>query len=523
MMNNKVNIFEELNKMKNLIYAKSGVVISEQDAMDTDIDTVRNQLVSNTGFLNNVDEQKIVDILKKYATDKNTFQNFLNQFEQKYKVKVNNIMGSSFSTSDQAEIDDLNSVLSKIGLRFTVSNGIANFEDLAQLRQKNIASNYCSVKGDKIENPKLTFNGRRWVDFVSVNKVTEAEIAAAKATCPTVIVPPAAGAAAGAAETPANAETPAATNLTDRQKNINFNYCSVKNGKIENTKSVANGKAFNEYVSAYKITAAEIAEAKKTCPNVVVAPPAPAGPTPTQRLATTAKSLGIQNPKMDVATLQTILNTLNQGGSGLTESKNSVNEELNKMKYILGYQRGRVISEQDAAQTQQAATQPAATPKDLIRQIQTVLKTKYNANLGKFGAKGDGIDEKWGNLTQTALENALKTIADVKQRRETETQQTTTQDTAIQQAAEKGRMEIPQTNNLPNLPGIQQKQDIYTTLVNNKTLVTRPNGNIVYKGVDLTSTQRQELETKLKTMGYNLSTDNRDKTYGDKLIFKKNQ
>jgi hypothetical protein len=161
------------------------------------------------------------------------------------------------------------------------------------------------------------------------------------------------------------------------------------------------------------------------------------------------------------------LNTLNQGGSGLTESKNLVNEELNKMKYMLGYQRGRVISEQDAAQpqpaatqpaaTQPAATQPAATPKDLIRQIQTVLKTKYNANLGKFGAKGDGIDEKWGNLTQTALENALKSIADVKQRRETETQQTTTQDTAIQQAAEKGRMAVPQTNNLPTQKGIQQR------------------------------------------------------------------
>jgi ribosomal protein L13E len=340
-----------------------------------------------------------------------------------------------------------------------------------------------------------------------------------------VIVPPAAGAAAGAAETPANAETPAATNLTDRQKTINFEYCNVKNGKIENAKSSSNGITWQNYVSTYKITPEEIAVAKPTCPNVVVpnVGGGQTGPTPTQRLATTAKSLGIQNPKMDVATLQTILNTLNQGGSGLTESKNSVNEELNKMKYILGYQRGRVISEQDAAQTQQAATQPAATPKDLIRQIQTVLKTKYNANLGKFGEKGDGIDEKWGNLTQTALENALKTIADVKQRRETETQQTTTQDTAIQQAAEKGRMEIPQTNNLPNLPGIQQKQDIYTTLVNNKTLVTRPNGNIVYQGVDLTSTQRQELETKLKTMGYNLSTDNRDKTYGDKLIFKKNQ
>ena len=93
----------------------------------------------------------------------------------------------------------------------------------------------------------------------------------------------------------------------------------------------------------------------------------------------------------------------------------------------------------------------------MIRQIQTVLKTKYNANLGKFGAKGDGIDEKWGNLTQTALDNALKSIADLKQKRETETQQTNTQDAAIQQAAEKGRMEIPQTNNLPTQQGIQQR------------------------------------------------------------------
>jgi ribosomal protein L13E len=259
---------------------------------------------------------------------------------------------------------------------------------------------------------------------------------------------------------------------------------------------------------------------------------------------------------MDVATLQTILNTLNPPDQGLTESKNSVNEELNKMKYMLGYQRGRVISEQQGvvlptndplsglpiqsrtinlnqtttdtntqaqpAATQQAATQPAATPKDLIRQIQTVLKTKYNANLGKFGSKGDGIDEKWGNLTQTALENALKSIADVKQRRETETQQTTTQDTAIQQAAEKGRMEVPQTNNLPNLPGIQQKQDIYTTLVNNKTLLTRNQNTVIYNGPDLSSAQRNELEQSMSQKGYRISKDNRDFRSGDKIIFKKN-
>jgi hypothetical protein len=498
MMKNKVNIFEELNKMKNLIHVKSGVVISEQaDNITKDIDIVRNQLVTNTGFLNNVDEQQVVNILKKYATDKNTFQNFLDKYKEKYKVNVTDVMGSSFSGSDQEEIDDLNSVISKIGLRFRVSNGIAKFEDLAQLRQKNINHYYCSLKDGKITLPGTAFDGDEWKVYANQYKITEAEIAAAKATCPTVVVPPVDGTPAPASGADAGAAAGAAAGT--------------------NT-------------------------------------PAPAaGPTPTQRFATTATSLGIQNPKMDVATLQTILNTLNQGGSGLTESKNLVNEELNKMKYIFGYQRGRVISEQDAAQTQQsqpAATQPAATqqaatqqaatqqaatqqaatqqatPKDLIRQIQTVLKTKYNANLGKFGAKGDGIDEKWGNLTQTALENAMKSIADVKQRRETETQQTTTQDTAIQQAAETGRMEIPQTNNLPNLPGIQlgnqQKQDIYTTLVNNKTLLTRNQNTVIYNGPDLSSAQRNELEQSMSQKGYRISKDNRDFRSGDKIIFKKN-
>jgi hypothetical protein len=153
------------------------------------------------------------------------------------------------------------------------------------------------------------------------------------------------------------------------------------------------------------------------------------------------------------------------------------------MKYMLGYQRGRVISEQDAAQpqpaqpaatqpaatqpaatqpaatqpAQQSTTQPASTPKDLITQIQTVLKSKYNAQLGNFGPKKDGVDGSWGNLTQTALDSALKSVADLKQKRATETQQTATQDTAIQQAAETGRMAIPQTNNLPTQPGVQTK------------------------------------------------------------------
>jgi hypothetical protein len=88
-----------------------------------------------------------------------------------------------------------------------------------------------------------------------------------------------------------------------------------------------------------------------------------------------------------------------------------VNEELNKMKYLLGYQKGKVISEQSlvsstttptAAATQTSAA-PAATAEDVIKQIQTTLNTKYGAKLT--------VDGKWGNLTQTAFEAAIKSKA----------------------------------------------------------------------------------------------------------------
>ena len=394
MMNNKVNIFEELNKMKNLIYAKSGVVISEQN-IATDIDTIVKNIASNS--LSSENEKAVVNTIINNSKTKQDFENLLSQFKSKTGKDLATELPKVLQPGrDPNEVSQLKNHLSGIGI----------------------------TMGE-------TKRDGRWEGFSFTGL----------------------------------------GGSSSRQQVITTNYCAVKDGKVRHS----NGVVFdwNTYASSNKVTEAEIAEAKKTCPNVDVAPssntPAPAaGPTPAQRFATTATSLGIQNPKMDVATLQTILNTLNQGGSGLTESKNLVNEELNKMKYMLGYQRGRVISEQDAAQpaqpaatqpaaTQPAATQPASTPKDLIRQIQTVLKTKYNANLGKFGLKGDGIDEKWGNLTQTALDNALKSIADLKQKRETETQQTNTQDAAIQQAAEKGRMEIPQTNNLPTQQGIQQR------------------------------------------------------------------
>jgi len=244
-----------------------------------------------------------------------------------------------------------------------------------------------------------------------------------------------------------------------RQQNVNSIYCSVRNGIITNKSSQFKGTKWASWVSTFAVKPAEITAAEAVCPRTATL----TSLTPaqvTQKFADSAKTLGIQNPQMDVATLQTILNTLNQGGSGLTESKNPVNEELNMMKYLLGYQRGKVISEQDAAAAvqptdaqptaeQPTAAQPTVTPQDLIGQIQTLLNTKFKEKLT--------VDKKWGNMTQTALENALKSMGDLSQRRAAETKQTTTQDAAIQQAAEKGRMAIPQTNNLPQVAGVQTK------------------------------------------------------------------
>lgn len=139
--------------------------------------------------------------------------------------------------------------------------------------------------------------------------------------------------------------------------------------------------------------------------------------------------------------------------------KEILSEEINSMKYLLGYKRGVVISEQQAPQlgsiqpsnqstanmfkdslaaanqmatnnpfepkTQVPSTQTTApatgTPAaaapatnlsvpDLIKQVQTVLKTKFNANLGTSGPNKDGIDGVWGKNTQAALESAIKTL-----------------------------------------------------------------------------------------------------------------
>lgn len=54
-------------------------------------------------------------------------------------------------------------------------------------------------------------------------------------------------------------------NLSERQKNINDNFCKVKNGVIVNASSQNNGMPWDNFVKAYSVTNEEIETAKKSC------------------------------------------------------------------------------------------------------------------------------------------------------------------------------------------------------------------------------------------------------------------
>jgi hypothetical protein len=225
--------------------------------------------------------------------------------------------------------------------------------------------------------------------------------------------------------------------------------------------------------------------------------------------------------------------------------KNLVNEELNKMKYLLGYHRGMVISEQDA---------PAATTKDVIKQIQRILVDKYKVNLGTTGDLGDGVDGDWGNLTQSALE---KVVA-LKKARKEQSQQSVPDATknvmpsteitpggqyggapaaatittapsaasaaapvAATPAAATPAAATPAAATTPATA--ESPSDLYTRLVKNNLLVGRLNGKkAVYKGPDLSQEDNQKLQSYLSQQGYRLSTfDNDYETASDKLVFRR--
>jgi hypothetical protein len=88
-----------------------------------------------------------------------------------------------------------------------------------------------------------------------------------------------------------------------------------------------------------------------------------------------------------------------------------------------------------------SAAAGGTAPVEVIKKIQTILKTKYGANLGTSGPNKDGVDGKWGKLTQTAFENAVKNIKPAAQGTTTPqqaTQQVTQQNAPASQEQEVG-------------------------------------------------------------------------------------
>jgi hypothetical protein len=143
-MNNKGNIFEELNKMKGLIHAKAGTVISEQ--------ATANQLLATSKGFGPVTVQMADQLVK--------------------SGKLTSGMLGVLPAQASAIKDEARKELEKTGT------------DNAVKRQENINLIYCSVKDGIITNSGSVFKGKPWEEYRTGQNVTGLEIADAAKTCP---------------------------------------------------------------------------------------------------------------------------------------------------------------------------------------------------------------------------------------------------------------------------------------------------------------------------------------------------
>jgi hypothetical protein len=225
-----------------------------------------------------------------------------------------------------------------------MNNKVNIFEELNKMKS------LIHAKSGTVISEQLTANQKLAKDKGFGNVTVQMADQLVKSGQLTADIAPILPAQATAARDEARDEANKDTNATPRQKNINFNYCSVKNGKIETTKSAFNGTTFDEYVSTYTITPEEIAVAKASCPNVDVSTPGGykfgddlskalniQGKDDTQksntqkgdtnavntRFTKSATDLGLQSGKMDLQTLQSILAKLQDDGSQSTVTQDT--------------------------------------------------------------------------------------------------------------------------------------------------------------------------------------------------------
>ena len=172
--------------------------LNEQADLGYDIATIMGELNKN-----NSDEQKIVDIVKKY-TDKASFKQFVDQYKAKSgKDFGEDIFGAIQPNNDKTEWADLSNHLKSMGITLSHANTggtpqrpkySATFTGLdtpaapmtadqeklrttlTSNREKQLLAMYKSVKNGIIVNPSSVENGTKWTDFLTAYKVTQDEL-----------------------------------------------------------------------------------------------------------------------------------------------------------------------------------------------------------------------------------------------------------------------------------------------------------------------------------------------------------
>jgi hypothetical protein len=379
-------------------------------------------------------------------------------------------------------------ILNEYDNEFDYVNSLSQAQmEKSKERLQNIANKKLEAKNN---NGNITVGGKpmTFTDYIVTYNVTQKELADADAL---------------------NKKTEQdRVNQQQRFTNIVNIVKSVDNdGIIRNPNSKLNNTPFQDYVKKYSITSKEIQDARN---YVATAQPnkttEPTKPTPS--VATPPKQSPTQTTKVKTPSVQELQ-------SLLTKLSMNVNEDIQRIKYLLNYQKGRVITEQTAQPDPQ---EPAGLqdPKTLITKIQTILRDK------KYNLGPRGVDGQWGTYTKNALQQELSKIENKKTTNTQPTEEPKPRETATvtTNVAEPGKLNVSAPKINPTLPAQAQMptttpEQYYNTLVSGGYIDNSNENRIVYRGQKITPEVENAVTNYLTGLGYTKtrerSPENKDK------------
>lgn len=141
-MNQKNNIFEELNKMRNLIHTKPGVVISEQATQQTEEQKIANEI--NISTYNATNEEQLINAVKSITSSQQFWK--VNEILKTIGSKKDfvTIINDELGYRDSGEIEKIIAHLKTIGIT-------ASAEFIKEYRGKPL-----KVPGFKSDTFKIT-------------------------------------------------------------------------------------------------------------------------------------------------------------------------------------------------------------------------------------------------------------------------------------------------------------------------------------------------------------------------------